>query len=96
MSEFPTHPIVVTLPLAVYEALAALGEGDLVEEVAASLLADVVRLGTPGELHAAMRLAAQVADLQADRWEQRRSELAQMQAELQHIAERLGRLAAGV
>ena len=97
MSEFPVHRIVVTLPLEIAEALAVLAAADdaSVEDLAAALLADVVYLGTPGNLRTAARLAAEVADLLADRWQQRRGKLTQLRTDLLRIAEALGRLTSG-
>ncbi|NTU80102.1 MAG: hypothetical protein HGA45_11965 [Chloroflexales bacterium] len=97
MSEFPARSLVVTLPLAIYEALEALAAevAASVEDLAASLLADVVRYGAPGELRAAARLAAQAADLLADRWQRRRAEIAQVRAVLRRIDAVLGRLSQG-
>ena len=97
MSAFPVHRIVVTLPLEIAEALAVLAVADdeSVEDFAAALLTDVVYLGTPGSLRAAARLAAEVADLLADRWQQRRGELTQLRTDLLRIAAALGRLTSG-
>jgi hypothetical protein len=98
MAEFPARSIVLSLPPDDYEALAALAasEGLVVEEFAAGVIADAVRLGTPGTLHIAARLAAEAAELLAQRWETRRAELARLRAELQRVEAALGRLAAGV
>ena len=97
MSAFPVHRIVVTLPLEIAEALVllAVADDESVEDLAAALLTDVVYLGTPGSLRAAARLAAEVADLLADRWQQRRGELTQLRTDLLRIAEALGRLTSG-
>jgi hypothetical protein len=97
MSEFPTRQVVVTVPLHVYEALAArLPEGgESVESFVAELLEAVVRFGTPGEVHAAAHLAAQVADTLADRWAQRNGALTQIHADMQRIVAALGRLVEG-
>jgi hypothetical protein len=92
--EFPARPIVVALPLAVYEQLAALAAPDSVEVLAAELLAEAVELGSPGELHAAAHLASEAAELLAARWAQRQAALAQIATGLRAIAAALGRLAA--
>lgn len=78
MAEFPAQILVVTVPRFVYKRLEALASkgGDSVEDVTAELLVEVVRLGTSGDRYAVVRLATQVADLLADRWQQRQAELA--------------------
>lgn len=98
MAEFPARSIAIALPPDDYEALAALAaaEGLAVEEFAAGVIAQAVRLGTPGALHIAARLAAQAADLLSDRWRARQVELARLRVELQRIEAALGRLATGV
>jgi|GEM_PF-4090955 hypothetical protein len=97
MSESPVRPRVLALPLDVADALAALaGEGDeAVENLVVALLTEVVRLGRPGALHAAARLAAEVADTLADRWQLRRAELARLRADVQRLDKALGQLAQG-
>jgi hypothetical protein len=94
MSEFPARPIVVVLPLSVYDVLAQLAAPDTVEALAAELLAEVVERGTPSELHAAARLASEAAELLATRWARRQAALAQIATGLRAIAAALGRLAA--
>ena len=54
-----------------------------------------MRLGRPGALHAAARLAAEVADTLADRWQLRRAELARLRADVQRLDKALGQLAQG-
>jgi hypothetical protein len=66
-----------------------------VEDVSAELLIEVVRLGTPADLYAAARLGTQVADLLADRWQQRQGELAQIRDDLLRIVEALRKVTSG-
>lgn len=98
MAEFPVHTITITLSPDDYEALAALAadEGLAVEEFAADVIAQAVRLGTPDALHIAARLAAQAAELLSERWRARQVEIARLRVELQRIEAALGRLATGV
>jgi hypothetical protein len=97
MTAFPVHTIVVTLPLEIAEALAAQAEADglSTEDYAAALLEEAVHLGTPGELRAVAQLATEAADLLANRWQQRRSELTQLRVDLLRIASVLARLTSG-
>lgn len=55
--------LTITLPLDVYEGIAALAEGEPVEVYAAELLAQAVAFGPPVGLEAIERLATQAADL---------------------------------
>ena len=81
--EFPARVLALTLPLAVYEGLAALAsEEEPVEDVAARLLAEVVRYGTPGALRAAAQLATQIADTLFAERQQLRSEVAALRRRL--------------
>ena len=70
MAEFPVHSIVVTVPLETHAALTAQAAtyGEAVEERATAVLVEAMRLGTPGEMRAAAKLAIEVADLLSSRW----------------------------
>jgi hypothetical protein len=92
MSEFSARPIVVTLPLSVYDALAELAEDEPVEGLAATLLAEVVQHGAPAELRRLLRLMTQVADLQSNKWDERRGKLQRLRARLERITAELSQL----
>lgn len=97
MSESSTRPLVVTLPLAVYDALVGRAQraGVPVEAMAGELLAEVVRFGSPGERYLAAQLASQAVDL-LSAW--RRCHLARLirlSAEAARIARALDHLDKG-